>query len=777
MKDHGPNDLSHLPLLTLFQAEVENQTAIITSGLLELERNPGAIHHLEALMRAAHSIKGAARIVNRTMVVSLAHAMEDCFVAVQQRQIHLSRDAIDTLFRGLDLSLRVAQLSELEMAQWERETPASVNNLLAAVTAITLSKLPPLNPSGQSAPKSGNPLPPPDNPECRALIPSPTFQPGGLEASEPSTFPSFYRKSEKEGVLRMTAESLDRLLGLTGESLSESRWFHPFANSLLSLKRMQTDLLETLDRLRESLAAERLPAGCEDRTNRAIGQAMECRRFLADRLVDLDLFDRRAAGLSHRLYREVLQCRMRPFGDGLRRVPRMIRDLAHLLEKEVRLEILGENTLVDSEILEKLELPLVHLLRNAADHGCEFPPERKRAGKPAECTIRLEARHTAGMLLITVADDGRGVPLDRLRDTIARKGLAGRTRLATMSEADLLQFLLVPGFTLKSEVTEISGRGVGLDVVQSLVRSVRGTVRIATEHGRGTRIQLQLPLTLSVLRTLLVEVANESYAVPLSQINRILKIARQQIEVLGGRQYFTLDDQHVGLLTAHQVFGLPEPPRFADQLSVVVLGGRSNRYGLVVDRFLGERELVAQALDSRLGKVQDISAGSIMEDGSPVLIVDVEDIVRSVERLVSEVGLEPLQRITGPTAGRAKRILAVEDSPTVRDLERRLLVSRGYVTEVAVDGMAGWDAVRRCDYDLVITDVDMPRMDGIELATLIKNDPRLKSIPVMIVSYKENPEDRVRGAQAGADYFVAKGAFDDGLLLRAVRELIGKAEA
>jgi len=292
------------------------------------------------------------------------------------------------------------------------------------------------------------------------------------------------------------------------------------------------------------------------------------------------------------------------------------------------------------------------------------------------------------------------------------------------------------------------------------------------------RFQLQLPLTLSVLRTLLVEVAGEPYAIPLSQITRTLKLPRDKIEVLEGRHHFRLGEQQVGLLTAQQVLDCGQPKPATDELPVVVLGDKQARYGLVVDRFLGERELVVQPMDARLGKVKDISAAALTEDGSPVLIVDVDDMVRSIEKLVTGGALVQVQRNRLEFATRKqKRVLAVDDSLTVRELERKLLASRGYLADVAVDGMDGWNAVRTGHYDLVITDVDMPRMDGIELATLIKKDPLLKSLPVMIVSYKDRDEDRLRGLEAGADYYLTKGSFHDETLLQAVVDLIGESDS
>ncbi|HTL18077.1 MAG TPA: response regulator, partial [Patescibacteria group bacterium] len=270
----------------------------------------------------------------------------------------------------------------------------------------------------------------------------------------------------------------------------------------------------------------------------------------------------------------------------------------------------------------------------------------------------------------------------------------------------------------------------------------------------------------------------EPYAMPLNQIASTLKLPRESIQTLEGRAHFKFGAQQVGLLTAHQVLDCGDPDAELPELPVVVLEDRNNRYGLVVDRFLGERELVVQPLDPRLGKQRNISAAALMEDGAPVLILDVEDLVRSIEKLVEAGRLARMRPAAAElAASKPKRVLAVDDSLTVRELERKLLSAQGYVTEVAVDGVDAWNAVRTGAYDLVITDVDMPRMDGIELARRIKQDPRLKATPVLIVSYKDREQDRVRGLEAGADYYLTKGSFHDETLLQAVIDLIGEATA
>jgi two-component system sensor histidine kinase and response regulator WspE len=308
-----------------------------------------------------------------------------------------------------------------------------------------------------------------------------------------------------------------------------------------------------------------------------------------------------------------------------------------------------------------------------------------------------------------------------------------------------------------------------------MVNEVGGSVRVHSELGRGTTFQLQLPLTLSVLRALLVEVAGESYAFPLARVDRVLKLAPSELDVVEGRPFVSFDGRNIGLIPAQQPLGLPAPTGASSELSVVVVSDRLNRYGIVVDCLLGERELVVRPLDGRLGKVPDLSAAAILDDGSPTLIVDVDDLVRSVDHVLG--GSKPSLLLASAAEADArpiKRILVVDDSITVREVERRLLVNQGYAVDVAVDGMDGWNRVRATRYDLVISDVDMPRMNGIELVSRIKGDPQLRELPVVIVSYKDREEDRVRGLTAGANYYLTKSSFQDDSLVRAVRDLIGE---
>jgi len=752
-------DLSGFSMFELFREEVETQAAVLSAGLLTLEQDPGSSEELERLMRAAHSLKGAARIVGLDPVVEVAHAMEDDFVAAQQGRIGLGPEHVDVLLRGLDAITGIALLQEAETPSWLAEHGPEIARLVTELHAVLVPSTAP--------PPAVEPPP----------APAPANAPPAVPAQAPAPTAAGHTATELRD-LRISAESLTRLMGLAGEAVVAAKWLEPFSLSLRELKKAQLELGDHLETLRRSLAMgpDGPPAG-HALTAQAIDLVATCRRVLAHRMGELDTFALRTTNLASRLYRHVLSSRMRPFGDGCRGFPRMVRDLAREVGKQVRLEILGNETGVDRDILEKLEAPLNHILRNSVDHGIEAPAERTAAGKNPTGVISLEARHQAGMLLVTVRDDGRGIDLDRLQAKIVEKGLSQPEVVARMTKAELLEFVFLPGFSTAATVTQISGRGVGLDVVQRMVQEVGGALRVESEPGLGVTFSLELPVTRSVLRTLLVEVSGEPLAFPLEGIDHTLLVARDDIQVLEDKQYFMFDGNPVGVVGAHQVLDLPAPESNGDELSVVVVSDQHNRYGVVVDRFVGEREVVVHSLDERLGKIADISAAALMEDGSPVLIVDAADMVRSVHNLLSGGRLRRVA--TGAEAAAAaqrKRLLVVDDSLTVREVLRQRFENAGYAVDTSIDGMDGWNAARSAEYDLIITDIDMPRMTGIELVTLIKADPRLAAIPVIIVSYKDREEDRLKGLEAGASYYVTKSDLHDQTILEAVVDLVGRAD-
>lgn len=756
-----PDQMRDASLLELFSLEADAQTQVLSAGLLALERNPTQADQLEACMRAAHSLKGAARIVGVDAGVSVAHVMEDCLVSAQEGRLYLQPEHIDALLQGTDLLMRIA-------TPGNDVGPADIEAYVALMERL-------LDPSQPIATPVPNPEPIPA-PRVDALLLEPELEPAPVSSEAPRQSKRMTEGGER--VLRVTAERLNSLLDLSSKSLVETQRLKPYLASLQRLKRIQSNSLRALDALDGQLKSLDLNLEAQEALADTRRLLSEAQALLAEKNAELDEFGWQAGQRAQVLYDTAFACRMRPFADVLAGQVRMVRDLGRSLGKQVRLEIEGEKTQVDRDVLEKLEAPLTHLLRNAVDHGIETPEQRVLAGKPAEGLIRLRASHQAGLLVLELSDDGNGVDLERLRGTIVDRNLSPVETALRLSEEELLTFLFLPGFSLRDKVTEVSGRGVGLDAVQHMVRQLRGAVVLEQTAGQGSRFHLEVPLTLSVVRSLVVEVGEEAYAFPLAHIERMCDLAPDDIVQLEGRQHFWHEGRHVGLVAASQLLQRPPGQTPSDTLKVVVIRERDAVYGIAVERFIGERTLVVLPLDDRLGKVQDISAGALLDDGSVVLIVDVEDMLRSVDKLLNTGRLERIaRRNQQATEAPRKRVLVVDDSLTVRELQRKLLLNRGYEVAVAVDGMDGWNALRSEDFDLLITDIDMPRMDGIELVTLLRRDSRLQSLPVMVVSYKDREEDRRRGLDAGADYYLAKASFHDDALLDAVVELIGGARA
>ena len=775
------DDLSGFSMLELFRLEAESQTAVLSAGVLaieELERSPQTV---ESMMRAAHSLKGAARIVGLDPAVRVAHSLEDVFVAAGKGTFRVQPRHADRLLGGVDFLSSISKADDAleptsDWAARAEQLVAELTTMLAeqespvpAAAEAPAAKVVALIPSG--TPQTATPATP-------QTVSQPQPQPQPLpSAAVPAAPPRGGEQADR--VVRVSADSLTRLVGLAGESLVETRQLRPFVDALLQLRASDVDLCDAISAVDEKLKSGdvAVPAAITAMLTTIRERADANLATLTRHVEDFESFARRNEDLSNRLHHEVIVSRMRPLADGIRGFPRLVRDVARTLGKQVRFEVKGDQTGVDRDILDKLEAPLSHLIRNSLDHGVEMPADREAAGKSAAGTIRLEARHRAGMLQITLTDDGRGIDTEHLRAKAVARGLVARQVADQLTELELLEFLFLPGFSTKDQVTEISGRGVGLDVVQSMVKSVGGSVRVATQPGRQTVFTLQLPITMSVIRALLVQIGGEPYAFPLTRIDQILFCKAGDIRTVEGRQYFDRDGVSIGLVMAAQILEAAAAPP-ADPMPVVVISDRGQQFGMIVDTFLGERDLEVRPLDLRLGKVPDVNSASLLENGDPVLIVDVEDLVRSIDnvlmgRRLSRVEFERMAE----QARQRKRILVVDDSITVRELERQLLHARGFVVDVAVDGMDGWNAIRGTHYDLVVTDVDMPRMDGIGLVTLIKADPTRREIPVVIVSYKDREEDRLRGLDAGANRYLTKSSFHDETFVDTIIDLIGEAAA
>ncbi|MEQ8667550.1 MAG: hybrid sensor histidine kinase/response regulator [Pirellulales bacterium] len=774
-------------MFELFRTEAEAHSALLSDGLLAIEASPADLSHVEQLMRAAHSIKGAARIVDLDIIVELAHAMEDCFVAVQKGEESLATARVDQLLLGVDVIQELSTLKESELDQWLSSQAQRCQLLTESLRhpAVEAPRAPesPAPKATESVAQNSTVISEPEvaaqqtTPEGdKSLILSEVSMSSDLTAEPTPNKAAEDLRPEapaQQRTVPVNASNLDQIMRLASESMVEARQLQSLKESIATLQEVQRNHNAVLDKAsKPNTSSNPLAAAAQEL--RELG--LKSQELLQEHSRRLERALWRSERTATALYHQVVGSRMRPFKEGTQAFPRMIRDLSKSLGKQVVFELVGGAVSVDRDILRKLEAPLNHILRNCIDHAIEKPDERRTAGKPEAGRVVLEARHHAGLLTIAIQDDGRGIDAESLRSMIVDRKLVDASMAAELTHAELFEFLFLPGFSTASQVTEVSGRGVGLDVVLSMVQEVSGTVQIESKPGQGAVFVLRLPVTLSVMRAALAEIAGELYAFPLTKLERIVRVPVEAVRPVQGRQQFTLNETSVGLVHGTEILDLGEAPPVEDNLSVVVIGQKQYCCGIVVDRFIGEQDLVVRPLDQRLGKVPHISAAALTEEGEPLLIVDVEDMLHSIRQLLGEGRLRGITSLAAQAKKSRLKVLVVDDSITVREVERQLLSAQGYDVDVAVDGQDGWHALRANSYDLLISDVDMPRMNGIELIQTVRQDPRFEQLPIIIVSYKDREEDRLRGFEVGANAYLTKGSFHDDSFVRTVADLIGELD-
>lgn len=740
--------LEDFSLFDLFRMEAEEQVRVLQAQLLELEGGAATATTLESLMRAAHSLKGAARIVGLNAVVHLTHAMEDRFVAAQAGEALTSSD-IDRMLAATDWLAQLQAVPEGEIAGWlESNAPAMEAGAAELRAAAPETAAQPDAQAAEPRAEAASPAPPRPIPPVPAAPPHRDPPPAeDIFAQHPQD-----ERATRERTVRMTAERFDHLVSLSAETLVAARQLTEYGEVLERNRRLMSKAAQVMEDA-ESAADARNAAQREIEAQMA---------SLSAHLADLDQVVRANERTAEQLYRAALAGRLRPFSEGITGIARLVRDTARELGKAVRLEVVGESTRIDRDILDKLEAPISHLVNNAIDHGIESPEERVAAGKPEEAHLRLHARHENGRLVVTVSDDGRGIDNERIRQRVIHRKLAPLETAARLSEAELLEFLFLPGFSTRETASTISGRGVGLDVVQSMAQEAGGSVSVTSTPGAGTVFRMTLPVTRSVMRAIRVAVEGELYCIPMVRIDRVACMEPQERD---GKAAAVWNERIYPIVMLASVLGLADRPVPAGEVPLLFCGG----FAFAVDRLVDQAELSVKRLDPRLGKIPGVSAASLDESGHPLLILDMDDILLSAAGAPATLAAAEAGDLLAP------HILVVDDSHTVREMERRLLVRAGYAVTAAQNGQEAWNLLRLNDYDLLISDVDMPQMNGIELVTRTRENPRLARIPVIILSYKDREEDRRRGLDAGADFYLTKSAFDNGSFLQAVVDLIGEA--
>jgi two-component system sensor histidine kinase and response regulator WspE len=652
----------------LFLAELATQTAILEDGLLAAEKScdPSL---LDSLMRAAHSIKGAARIAGHADLVETAHAMEEAFTAARATRAPLSSGDADALLAQLDV-LRAPLGGK---ASAPAATPAA-----------------PATPAAGAAPA----------PEAPLLV---------------------------------AASTLTQLANLAGENLVQARRLSGYERHAHSLHSQIADLATAIERSHDPVATQLV------------------RELLRDATESYSRFQRhsaRAEQSASRLYNLALAARMRPLSDLLRTFSRALRDLARAQGKQIRLETVGASTLVDREILQLLESPLTHLLRNACAHGVESPDARRAAGKNPVATIRIEATQRAGQLRLVFRDDGRGLDLDAIRRAVVARHHASPELAARLSPAELAEFVFLPGFTTTTAVTEISGRGVGLDAVRAAVQSVGGSAEASSEPGRGLAVTLRLPLSLAIQRGLLVRIAGAPFVLPLAHIARLRNLSPAELAAA------SLDDEGIPhpLLPAADLLP-PVPPPAAPlpaPKTAILLRESGRAAAIAVDETLGEREFFIRPLPPECPPVEGIAAATVLDDGQPALVLSAHDLLQLALRRSGAADAPAAPAADAPL------LLLADDSPTVLATLSRILRSAGYRLQTAADGAHALTLASSRPFDLVLSDVDMPRLDGLSLARRLRESPRTAGLPLILLSYKDSPADIARGLAAGATDYLPK---------------------
>ncbi|MDU0457205.1 MAG: hybrid sensor histidine kinase/response regulator [Geobacteraceae bacterium] len=737
----------HSKFLARFVEEAREHCSRISEGLLNLENSPGDAEMLNGLFRSAHTIKGSSRMMKLAGVTELAHKMEDVLDALRGGRITLSAPVSDALFRGVDAL--AAMLERITAGDTTMQAPGVLcEELVRAATALSAGDAPPVQ-AGTPAPMEpvGSPsLAPPAEAETAA-------------SAESVPLPAAAR-GQKIDYLRINAAKLDELIRLMGEIVSEHVRFRRHIVSLAEIERATARHLKTVAG-NLSGAGELEPlieAGRSLQLSlRQSVRAMHDASLLQDHLVS-------------DLQETSLRMRMQPLSTVFEPLRRTVRDLAHEQGKDVDFVVAGGDTELDRKIIDRIGDSLMHMIRNSLDHGLESADERIAAGKPLKGTIHLSAFYDSGCVTISLSDDGKGLSIDRIREKALAKRLFDADTLAGMSRAEITDLIFMPGFSTSPLITDISGRGVGMDVVRkSVVDELKGAIIIETVEGAGTTFQLRLPLNLAVFPLFLVAVAGKTCALPATSLVEMLSVRRNEIIEIVNKRAIRLREQIIPVENLADLLRLAkQAPAETVEVLIVIIRDGEEKLGLVVDEIIGREEMVVKPLPPHLKNLRMVSGVTIGERDSIINVLHVPELIRQAREITDPQRMRPAAR-----EDQAATVLVVDDSINTREIEKSILEAYGYAVVTAEDGEDAFGKTRKTLFDLVITDVEMPRLDGFSLTERLRADERYRAVPIVIVTSREKEEDKKRGILVGANAYIVKGAFDQSNLIDTVRSLIG----
>ncbi len=727
-------------LIEIFRVELEENLQRITEALLELEKNKlnadEAKKRTEVLFRAAHNIKGTARSMGLNEISELAHHLESMFSAIQNKKILLSPDRVNLCLDAID-GMRSAMQAVLE----KKELGFDFQELSKRLQA---------GPQEQQQPSA-------HTPERR---------------KEPVKKTASPTESPESDTIRVSLTNLDRISALMEEMQISKIAIddHYVALTRLASKSSELSnlwaqtLFEVANEAKLSGTLQKAIAGNSDYIAEVADSLDQMQKNMRPHMNGLSL-------LNNSLQEELRMLRLIPAATLTQTLPRTVRDLAQELGKKIDFTVTGDEVKIDKIILENLKNPLIHLLRNAIDHGIGTESERESKGKNKAGKIKLDIHQEGNQIVFTLSDDGKGIDTQTVASVALAKNLISSAELNTLSEDKILNLIFHPGFSTKETVTSVSGRGVGLDVVKSNLESLKGQVKVETTLGQGTTFTLRLPLTLVSERGLMLKSGGHFFVLPTSSIERVLTLSAEQIINVETTQAILLDEHPVPLRILADILKLEKmEPALPERIFIAVIRKGMQLAALLVDDIIGEREIVVKPLQAPMSKAPCVAGATLSGTGQVIIVLNPNDLINQALHLKSRV---PFRSASDKTKTQARpHILVVDDSITTRTLEKNVLESKDYQVTVAVNGKEAWDLLQKQSFSLLVTDVSMPIMDGFTLTERVKQSPDLKDLPVIIVTSLGSDAEKKRGIEAGANAYIVKNEFESSQLLEFIAQLV-----
>lgn len=707
-------------LLPHFKAETQEHLRILNNGLLALEKNSKDKPLLESLMRTTHTLKGSAVIAGFKRIVELAHKFEDALVKIKEECLEIKDEHFNLLFLVLD---SIPPLLEDKLFWQEKDVahPHVMNLEKKINTAFGLKE------------EEATDVPVEKGPAA----------------------PEFIIEDSGE-TIRVDVNKLDNLVNLAGEmvisKISFGQKINELRNAVAEIEEFNKGLVAVKEGVREEIIKK--------------GEDIKSRLDQLEK--DFSSVDTRFGLVSSDLQEGIMKTRMLPLSALFNIFPRSVRDLSKKEEKLAEVKVEGGRTELDRSVLQEMEDPLMHLIRNAITHGIERPDVRERLGKSKEGKITLSAFQQGGLVVIGVADDGKGIDAREIKSKAIEQKLITKEETEQMSSEQILQFIFSPGFTTKNETTQTAGRGVGLDVVRTNVARLKGQLDVASEPDKGTKFTIKLPFTLAITPALMVKSSGQVFAIPFSSLEETIRVTEEEIGSIETKQAIQVRDKIIPLARLDELLKLKRRGLSEKKYHlVVIIRAIEKQIALIVDEFLGRQEIVVKNLGDHLAPAENIAGSTILGTGEVALILDAAALIETAALIAGR----PVQKSEDRVKKKFTSILIVDDSKTTILSERLILESAGYNVIAAYNGREGLEMAAEYKPGLVITDVVMPVMDGFEMVEKMKKDVLFKDIPVIILTAKADEADRRRGLELGADAYIVKSEFDQRILLDTIARL------